>query len=144
MRVFYRCPGCSVEAVADALADRDQFLCPGCGKTFAIPGELRKDRQVSRCLLCDGSAFYIRKAFPQKLGLTVILAAALLSSWFYSRGGVEWAFAVLIGCVVVELVLYALLNWAVVCYNCRAEYRGLEVNAKQGVFDMHTAERYRR
>jgi hypothetical protein len=144
MKVFYRCPGCSVPAVADALEQRDQFLCPDCGRTFGIPAEFREQQRLTRCLLCEKTVFYIRKAFPQQLGLAVIVLAALASSYFYAVGAVQWAFAVLIGCVVVELILYALLNWATVCYNCRAEYRGVSQNPTHGVFDMHTAERFRR
>ena len=86
----------------------------------------------------------MRKDFPQKTGLAIVIAAAsaylLLAA---RRRGFVLGLAVLAGAVVIDALLYALVGKVTVCYRCRAEFRGRAINPRHGPFDLAVAEKYR-
>ena len=88
---------------------------------------------------------FIRKDFPQKLGLSIVVIAGVaflaLAAWrdrFYLGA---W---VLIGAMLVDAVVYCFVPKITVCYRCRAEFRDVPINPEHEAFDLATGEKYRR
>jgi hypothetical protein len=86
----------------------------------------------------------VRKDFPQKLGLTVVAAAAVAFLILAARPGTfvigVW---VLVAATAADALLYVFVPRVTVCYRCRAEFRGVPVNPDHEGFDLATGEKYR-
>jgi hypothetical protein len=92
---------------------------------------------VAKCGICGGSEFYRQKDFNTKLGLWMvglIVGIALIFN--------RWLIPILVGGAVLDTALYFLLPDVVVCYACRAIYRGLPVNPKVEGFDLKIHDKY--
>lgn len=108
------------------------------------PGTPGKE-PLHACPNCGCRDLFIRKDFPQKLGLTIVILAggaflvlAARRSTFYL--GV-W---VLAAAAAVDAVIYFFVGKLTVCYKCRAEFRDRPLNPDHGPFELAIAEKYRR
>jgi hypothetical protein len=106
---------------------------------LAFTDAVRTDRAVDRCPVCGGDAFYIRKDFDPKVGLTVVIIGALISAGFYWFGRDLIAYSILASAALIDLVVYGRLKDLTVCYRCHSEFRGAYARAA-GAFDLHTAD----
>ncbi|GMV96198.1 MAG: hypothetical protein AMXMBFR83_05660 [Phycisphaerae bacterium] len=86
---------------------------------------------------------FVRKDFPQKLGLLLVVLVAGTSLYLFGTGRLEWALGVLAGLVVIDVAIYRLVPAITVCYRCRAEFRGVAINPEHAGFDLATAEKHR-
>ena len=98
---------------------------------------------LSVCPCCDSDELYIRKDFPQKLGLGMVIAVGVLSFVLFGMGQLLWAFGVLIAMLVLDAIVYMFVAKLTVCYRCRAEFRELPLHPEHQGFDLATAEKYR-
>ncbi len=108
-----------------------------------VPGE-GADSPLSTCLACGCRDLFIRKDFPQKLGLGLVVVAGVVflvlaanPTTFYL--GV-W---VLVGSAVIDAIIYAFVGKVTVCYKCRSEFRNRPLNPEHEAFELATAEKYR-
>jgi len=141
VRVTLRCPVCDSGLRFDATAPPDQATCGGCGATIplVVSDAVRADEDVDACPLCEGRDFYFRKDFDPKLGLTVMVIAALISAGFYWYGLDLIAYGVLGVVALIDLFVYGRLKNLSICYRCHTEFRGTyEVTAP--VFDLATCD----
>ena len=98
---------------------------------------------LESCPKCQCRDLFVRKDFPQALGLSVVISAAVVFLVLAARRETFWlGAAVLVISVIVDAVLYALVPKMTVCYRCRAEFRG-SINPKHGSFELAVAEKYR-
>jgi hypothetical protein len=102
------------------------------------------EQYLSACPQCGCGELFVRKDFPQKLGLGIVVVAGasflVLAAWrelFYI--GVM----ILAAAVVVDAVLYMVVRKVTVCYRCRAEYRDVPVNPEHEGFELAVGEKYR-
>lgn len=118
--------------------------CPACGTVHEVrPDDPIVQRgELTRCAICEGSEFFIRKDFPQKLGMTLVVLFGLVASIFYSYKNIPATFGTLGALVLVDAVIYFFVGKVTVCYRCRAEYRGLPPNSRHAGFDLATSEKY--
>lgn len=102
-----------------------------------------KDGQLRRCLVCPSTELFIRKNFPQRLGVTIVVLgfAASCVTW-YLRLPIA-TFGVLFATAGVDVVLYLLMGDALQCYRCHAHYSGVEDTAAYSPFDLEIHERHR-
>jgi len=123
---------------------RFETTCPACGQVVIlnVDADLLTQRVVRRCALCPGREFFIRKDFPQKLGLIFVILAGLIASVFYYEENVPATFATLGAMVLIDAAIYLLVGRVTVCYRCRAEYRRVAYNADHQGFDLATSEKY--
>jgi hypothetical protein len=99
---------------------------------------------LKTCPACGCRDLFIRKDFPQKLGLGIVVAAGLsFLILAASRRGFALGAMILLGAVVIDLVLYALVGKVTVCYRCRREFRDAPINPEHEGFELATAEKYR-
>ena len=85
MQVVAKCPACDAGLPVDVVEPKTVITCGGCGREIPLSfsDALREDRVVDRCPVCDGGEFYSRKDFDPTVGLSVVIAGALVSGVFY-------------------------------------------------------------
>jgi hypothetical protein len=84
---------------------------------------------------------FIRKDFPQRLGLAIVIIFGLIAVYFFTVSLVI-AWLVLAAAVVLDLMIYLLIGRVTACYACRAEYRKCHLNPAHEGFDLATSEKY--
>lgn len=143
--IHCRCPTCRgifripASKPGEATAD-----CPRCGwrATVKIDEAFAQRGEVRRCAACDGIEFFVRKDFPQKLGLMMVILFGTVASIFYYIENIPATFGTLAALVVVDAAIYFFVGRVTVCYRCRAEYRGVVYNPDHQGFDLATSEKY--
>jgi uncharacterized protein (DUF983 family) len=122
-----------------------EIRCPACGEVRSLTELHLADGVLRSCVACGTEDLYAQKDFPQNLGMAILVVGFGVSTLFwYWQMPVE-TFAVLIGSVVLDAILYALVPDVVICYRCLGQYRGLETRgaARYRPFDLEVGERYR-
>ena len=143
MNVTFACPECErpVRTVFDATSK--QLVCPACSTSIVIPDGAVEANSVRRCLICPSVDLYVRKDFPQRVGVALVLIGVIGSSIAWGYANVFWTFAILFGTALADLLLFLVVGNALMCYRCQAQYRGIEELKGHGAFDLETHERYR-
>ena len=118
--------------------------CRRCGATARVNVDeaLARTGEVGRCAACGGTEFFIRKDFPQRLGLILVVLFGAAASIFYYYENIPATFGTLASLVVVDAAIYFFVGRVTVCYRCRAEYRGVVYNPEHHGFDLATSEKY--
>jgi len=144
--VRYRCrrDGCRAPQTLDLEAGVREPTCERCGATFALQTDdgVAAAEPLQRCVICGGREFFLRRDFPQRLGLALVVLCALVASVFYYLENIPATFGTLAALVIVDAIICLFVGKVVVCYRCRAEYRGLAYNPRHDPFDLATAEKY--
>ena len=146
MQIRYHCPNHDCVAIIEyePLEEAtDSVECPRCHRNhpLRVTEVMRQDRMVDQCAVCPCRELFIRKDFPQRIGLAVVLVAGIGSIVSF-RSNVLLAYAILAGAVIVDLLLYAVIGKVTRCYACRAEYRKANLNPAHEGFDLATSEKY--
>jgi hypothetical protein len=117
--------------------------CPRCHvrHPMDISDSIRRGQRVDRCVVCGGSELFIRKDFPQGLGLAVVVVFGLAAIYYFSIS-VLIAWSILAVAALIDLVIYAVLGKVTSCYACRAEYRKCPLNPAHEGFDLAASEKY--
>jgi hypothetical protein len=99
---------------------------------------------LTACPNCGCKDLFIRKDFPQKLGLSIVVIAAvaflILAS---SRQHFYLGVIVLLIAMLLDAVLYWFVPRITVCYKCRSEFRDRPINPAHEGFELATGEKYR-
>ena len=99
---------------------------------------------LDRCPNCGCRDLFVRKDFPQKLGLFIVFAAAgtflVLAS---SRTHFYLGAVVLLLATVVDAILFLFVRRITVCYKCRAEFRDRPIHPDHHGFELAIGEKYR-
>ena len=102
------------------------------------------EAQLQKCPACGCRDLFIRKDFPQKLGLAIVVIAAVAFLVLAASRQRFWLGAiVLLAAVVADAVMYFFLPRITVCYRCRAEFRDRPINPAHQGFELGVAEKYR-
>ena len=143
MNVTFRCHRCEEASRVDVAPQDASLVCPQCGQKYQMPGDAMADGRLERCVVCPSRDLFVRKDFPQRLGVAIVVVGFALSSvaWFYHRPGLT--FAVLSATVVIDIAFYLIMPSAVMCYGCGAQYRHLHGVEEYQPFSLETHERHR-
>jgi len=146
MQIRYHCPHDQCVAVIEyepLEGAGEAMTCPRCHAAIPmhVTDTMRKGHMVDRCAVCQGSEFFVRKDFPQRLGLTIVIVFGL-TAIYYFRTSVLTAWAVLAAAVLIDLLIYMFIGKATTCYACRAEYRRNRLNPAHEGFDLATSEKH--
>lgn len=99
---------------------------------------------LQACPNCGCADLFIRKDFPQKLGLAIVVIAAVTFLALAARPRWFWLGAlVLVLAAIVDAILYLFVKKITVCYRCRSEFRDVPLNPKHEGFELAVAEKYR-
>ena len=146
MQIRYHCPqeGCVAIIQYEPLKQCGESMeCPRCHKTnrMFVSDEIRQDNTVDACVVCNCKELFIRKDFPQALGLTIVVVFGL-AAIYYFRTNVLFAWSILGAAIIIDLLIYAVLGRVTTCYACRAEYRKAHLNPNHDGFDLAKSEKY--
>ena len=143
MKVAFRCPRCERTSQASLPADASEIVCDQCESVLSVPeGALDADG-VHRCVICHSDDLFVRKDFPQRLGVGIVVAGFILSSIAWYNYQIFLAYGILFTTAAIDIVLYLLVADALVCYRCGAHYRRVANVQQHHGFDLETHERYR-
>ena len=119
------------------------MTCPRCHSEIPIhvSDSVRKDGHVDHCAVCEGRELFIRKVFPQRLGIAIVVVFGAVAIYYF-RISVVIAWSVLAAAVLLDVVIYLFLPKVTTCYRCRAEYRKCALNPEHEGFDLATSEKY--
>ncbi len=122
---------------------RHPLTCCHCGCETWPPVGASDGHHLTRCLVCPSTDLFVRKDFPQRLGVALVAAGIVGSSicWAYSQ--LYWTYGVLFATALLDVILYAIVPNALMCYRCHAEYRGVAGLETHEAFNLETHERYR-
>ena len=97
MELVAKCPKCDAGLPVSATDAPAAIKCGRCGREMPLTfsDDVRADRAVDRCPVCNGSDFYLRKDFDPKVGVTVVIIGALISASFYWFGRDLIAYSIL-------------------------------------------------
>jgi hypothetical protein len=143
MNVTFRCPSCDQPAIAEFGPQSAEIACSSCGVKFSIPPGSVTEKQLSQCLICPSTELFIRKDFPQVLGVAIVVLAAVVSSIFWYWRMPWWTYGTLFAAAFVDLLLYLFVGNQLQCYRCQAQYRGVPGLENHEAFDLETHEKYR-
>jgi len=143
VNVTYACPACEEGVRIHFDASTSELDCPHCGGKITPANDSIDGNRVMRCLVCPSTDLFVRKDFPQRLGVGLVVVGIVGSSiaWYYSN--VFWTFGILFATALVDVLLYMFVGDALMCYRCHAQYRGVEEMDSHGQFDLETHEKYR-
>jgi len=143
MNVTYACPHCHETSRCEFSADTREIVCRHCSRSVQIPPEAIRGGRLQRCLVCPSHDLYVRKDFPQRVGVALVVAGILGSSvaWYYSA--LYWTYGILFATALVDFVLFLIVGNALMCYRCHAQYRGIAEMDEHEAFNLETHERYR-
>lgn len=146
MRITYACPACHATVAVDAVETRGTLDCPACGAGIEVPGDAfapGTPPRLLRCLVCPSTELFVRKDFPQRIGLAIVVAGLAASCVAWAWRELVLTFAILFGTALVDVVLYLVMPDCLSCYRCGARYRGAGVRGSFGGFDLETHEKHR-
>ena len=109
-----------------------------------MPQDRVETAPLETCPECGCAEMFVRKDFPQKLGLSIVILAALAFVLLAATRRWFWLGAVvLVAAAGVDALLYLVVGRMTVCYRCRAEFRGPPINPGHTGFELSIAEKYR-
>lgn len=148
MNVTYACPACHAGTHSHFDADTRHLKCNVCGQGLDVPeGAVLEDAveggRVQRCLVCPSTDLFVRKDFPQRLGVLIVAVGIIGSSIAWYHAHLLWTFGILFATALIDVLLYTFVGDALMCYRCQAQYRGVAEMDSHGLFDLETHERHR-
>jgi hypothetical protein len=143
MNATYACPACETAVRQQFDADSTTLACPHCGQQVRITAGSIDGERVKRCLACPSSDLYVRKDFPQRIGVLIVAVGIVGSSIAWHYGDLAWTFGILFATALADVALVAVVGNALMCYRCGAQYRGVEKMDAHGPFRLETHEKHR-
>ncbi len=138
----FACPKCQQSSRVEISPGR-VIVCPHCQQRLEAPSDAWDQGKLCRCLVCPSTDLFVRKDFPQRLGVAIVVIGFALSTitWAYSL--ILPTFAIFFATAAIDLVLYLIVPDALMCYRCFAQYRGVDGVERHGGFNLETHERHR-
>jgi hypothetical protein len=99
--------------------------------------------EAVRCLACPSTELFVRKDFPQRLGVGIVVAGFVGSSVAWYQHQILLSYAILFATALIDVVLYLVMGNVLECYRCHAQYRGLPSHQDQAQFNLETHEKHR-
>jgi hypothetical protein len=99
---------------------------------------------LSTCPDCGCRDLFVRKRFPQRLGLALVIGAGVAFLILAARPQTFYiGVGVLIGVTILDMLLYPFFGKTTECYRCRKNFPKPPINPEHHDFDLATAEKYR-
>lgn len=139
MEINTFCPSCENGIFLHAMPKPGLIPCTRCdkGREASGNGEVDEKGALKRCGICGCQDLYRQKDFNTKLGLWVVAIIIGLALVFNDH-----LIPILIAGALLDLVLYFALGDIVICYQCRAIYRGMPISDIVEGFDLKVHDRY--
>ena len=142
-RIRFICPSCRGTQSIEFDASTTDINCPDCNGQVRVTPDAVQDETMDRCLVCPSTELFVRKNFPQRLGVTIVVLGFALSSWAWFHHMVVATFAILMITALIDVVLFALVGEVLECYRCHAQYQGVSGLESHEGFDLEIHEKHR-
>lgn len=142
-QITFSCPECSGLLQADFEQSAVEVVCPSCNSKPSLPAPEMTGGYLQKCVACPSKELFVRKDFPQRLGVTIVVVGFVVSSFFWAYHNVIATFAVLLLTALIDVVLYVTMGNVLECYRCHAQYRGLPGFDDYDQFDLEAYEKHR-
>ncbi|MEX2186840.1 MAG: hypothetical protein WD875_08610 [Pirellulales bacterium] len=143
MNVTFDCPHCQQGARVDVPDAARSLACPHCSTVLRFPPGAWSGGRLDRCVVCPSTDLFLRKDFPQIIGVGVVAFGIISSTIAYYFGHIYLTFGMLFASAAIDFVLYQIVGQALVCYRCHTHYRMLAGLDAHTPFNLETHERYR-
>ena len=143
MEVIFRCPSCEITGRSPLDEETTEIPCASCSQICRVPPDAVDSQAISQCVICRSHDLFIRKDFPQRLGVIIVVAGSLASCYAWYRHALFLTFGILFITAAIDVLLYLLVRDAIVCYRCGAHYRGYDDDDSHTPFNLEIHERYR-
>ena len=143
MNITFACPHCEAPNRTEISSGDTALVCTHCTQQVQIPAGAIEHSRVHRCLVCPSTDLFVRKDFPQRLGVALVTIGLVAScvAWAYSQ--LYWTFGILFATALIDVVLYVVVPNALMCYRCGAMYRGAANIDQHRSFNLEIHERHR-
>ena len=143
MQIFFTCLQCHQGVNATLDEATRELPCPACNSTVAVPTGALEPGKVHRCVVCPSEELYVRKDFPQRVGVGIVVLGVVLSTiaWYYRQ--VYLTYGIFFATAAIDFVLWLVMGNMLQCYRCHAQYRGVEGLDQHSGFDLETHEKHR-
>lgn len=143
MNITFTCPKCERDARCEIIPEQGALTCPHCQQDIRYPADAFEGDHLAHCLVCPSTDLFLRKDFPQRVGVAIVVVGFVASSiaWGYTLP--IWTFGILFATALIDVVLYAVVPNALMCYRCGAQYRMMPGLERHGAFNLETHERHR-
>jgi hypothetical protein len=143
LTITFACPNCSAFLVLPFDDTTGSFSCTSCQTNLTVTEGAVRQSHIERCIVCPSTELFIRKDFPQRLGVGFVVLGFALScvAWYYHM--VITTFAILFATALIDVGLFLFMGDLLECYRCHAQYRGVSNIDSHEAFDLEIHERYR-
>ena len=158
MHITFACPACAATVAMRDIESAEALECSACRARLPIPAAALVagpdgEPRLQRCLVCPSTELFLRKDFPQRLGVGIVVAGLAASCVTWAWREMLMTFAILFGTALIDVVLYFWVPDCLTCYRCGARYSGDGVANQHGdpaagshqfeAFDLETHEKHR-
>lgn len=149
MNIVCACPACQIGIYQTSVEDASSIICPACGHSVAVPqgaiqvSEKNAQPRLNRCLVCPSTELFVRKNFPQRLGIAIVVVGLAMSSVAWGYRDVFWTFGILFSTALLDVILFFVVPDCLTCYRCGARYTDTVGMSEFGNFNLETHEKYR-
>ena len=149
MNIVCACPSCSAGIYQSHVEKSVSLTCPACERSITIPDNAiefaAKDAQpqLTRCLICPSTELFVRKNFPQRLGVGIVVVGLAMSCVTWGYRDLFSTFAILFSTALLDVILFFVVPDCLTCYRCGARYTGTDGMSGFGNFNLETHEKYR-
>ena len=131
MQLRFHCLKCDMPMRISRWETLEGFHCPSCQtplKSHVRP-EDKAGEEIRHCILCGGEELFRQKLFNRNLGVGIVVAGILVSFF------VSIPLIPLLVVAFIDLVLYLVLPFMVVCYRCDTEHRGFKIPKEMELYN---------
>jgi hypothetical protein len=143
MNITYSCPRCLRSTHSAFPHGCVELVCEHCQASTEVPADAVETGNLKRCMVCPCEDLFIRKMFPQRLGVAIVAIGFALSCVTWAYHNIYGTYAILFAVALIDGLLYLCLGNLLECYSCQAQYRDVPGLEKFQAFDLETHERHR-
>ena len=149
MNIVCACPACQMGIYQTSVEEASSIICTACGQSVAVPqgaiqvSERNAQPRLNRCLVCPSTELFVRKNFPQRLGIAIVVVGLAMSCVAWGYRDLFWTFGILFSTALLDVILFFVVPDCLTCYRCGARYTGTDGMSEFGNFNLETHEKHR-
>lgn len=107
-------------------------------------GALDDEKCLKRCPVCECQDMYVSNNFPQITILVSIALAAVVCLVLVYHKWIGPAAIVLAAIIVLDVMIYIFKKPALICYDCKSEFRNMPIAKHHHRWEQGLGERYKK